>query len=287
MKLSIRKRTISQTLSSLIILITVLVGWLYLEYSSYVAQRSFDFSVYLDKSEGTVIQENSTSTNVIVFSSSAKSKPVEIYTSNCPKYSTCTLSITNAYPTYTSELAIEASDSTPAGTYPINVFAASSGMRKATTYYLTVKPIGCTCIDWINEGCGGRCGSQMYLARMCKPRNCDIEFRCAYNFSCIEDFYLESIPNYSEALYQKASFVIRITSVHDFSDFVYLSTSSCPRGSSCSYSPNPVRASPGGVATSLLNVRTALGAVIGEFTITTLGINNGTIRSTNSTIKID
>ncbi len=287
MKLAIKRRTVLQAVSVSIIFITVIVGWLYLEYSSFIFQSSFDFNVYLDKTEDTTIQESSTSSNVIVFSNSLKSRPVEAYIANCPKYSVCTLSITNAHPTYTSELSIEVSGSTPAGTYPINIFAVSSGIKKATTYYLTVSPRGCNCSEWTNQGCGGSCESKMYLARTCKPRGCDTEFRCAYNFSCIEDFYLESVPTYSQALYQKASFVIRITSVNNFSDLIYLSTNNCPRGSSCSYSFNPVKVPEGGVATSLLKVSTALNAIIGEFTITTLGIGNKTVRSTNSTIKID
>lgn len=276
-----------ETISILIILSVFAFGWLYLEFMFYTVQKTFDFNIYLEKNEGTASQEKSISSTIIVFSNfKEKSKPVEIYVSNCPKYATCSLSINNANPTFTSELTITPSELTPTGTYPINIFATGGGINKATTYYLTVKTKECICTAWINQGCGGRCDAQMYMVRKCEPKSCDIESRCAYNYSCVKDFSIESIPSYSQVSNQKASFIIKITSINDFSGLVYLSISNCPIGSICSYSLSPVNVPLNGSATSLLNIKTALVAVTGNFTITTTGISNNTIHSTNSTIAI-
>jgi hypothetical protein len=178
------------------------------------------------------------------------------------------------------------SELTPTGTYPISIFATSPGIKKTSTYYLTVKPKECVCTEWISQGCGGRCTSQMYMVRKCEPKGCDIESRCAYNESCIKDFSIESIPSYKQVVGQKASFIINIDSINKFSGLVYLSVSNCPIGSVCSYSISPVNVPSEGVATSLLTIQTALDTVIGNFTITTTGISNNTIHSTNSTITI-
>ncbi len=252
----------------------------------YIFPQPFDFNIYIEPKEGTISQEKSITSTVIVFSDSEDSREVEIYISNCPKHTACFLSVNNATPTYTSELTIIPSESTPEGTYPINIFASSFGIKKTSTYYLTVKPKECLCTRWINKGCGGPCTSQMYMVRTCEPSNCDIESRCAYNSSCIKDFSIESIPNYTKVVAQKASFVINVSSINRFSGLVHLSLSGCPIGSICSYSISPVNVPSEGFATSVLNIQIAMATLIGDFTITTTGISNTTIHSTNSTITI-
>lgn len=286
MKIAIKRKKFFEIIALLIILIIFAFGWLYLEVIFHVIQKPFDFQIYFEKNEGTVAQEKSITSTVIVFSDFNKPEPVEIYVSNCPKYSTCTLSINNANPTYTSGLTITPSELTAEGTYPINVFAVGGGINKAATFYLTVTPKECICTPWISEGCGGKCDYQMYVVRSCEPRGCDIESRCAYNASCIKDFSIQSTPSYSAVVSQKASFVIRVTSINDFLGFVFLTASNCPPGAVCSYSLSPVNVPLNGSATSLLKIQTALGVSLGDFTITTTGISNNTIHSTNSSITI-
>ncbi len=282
-----KKKTFLQIISLLIIFTVFFIGWFYLDFVFYIFQRPFDFNIYLEPNEGEISQEKTIKSVVIVFSQfKEKSKPVELYISNCPKYAECSLSITSAKPTYTSELKITPSELTPIGTYPINIFATSSGIKKAKTYYLTVKSKECICTEWINQGCGGPCTSQMLVTRKCEPKGCDIESRCAYNHSCIKDFSIKSIPSYKKVVNQEASFIINVSSINKFSGLVYLTASNCPIGSICSYSISPVNVPSEGFATSLLTIKTALGTVIGNFTITTTGISNNTIHSTNSTITI-
>ncbi|NIO44296.1 MAG: hypothetical protein GTN36_01955 [Candidatus Aenigmarchaeota archaeon] len=282
-----KKKIFLQIISSLIIFLIIFAGWFYLEFIFRVSQVPFDFNIYIEPNEGIVTQEKTITSSVIVFSDSEDSEEVEIYVSNCPKNTKCFLSIDNATPTYTSELIITPSKSTPPGTYPINIFAVGVGIRKNSIYYLTVEPFECVCTNWINKGCGGPCTSQMYMTRSCEPKDCDAESRCAYNSSCIKDFSIESIPTYSEVTNQEASFVINISSNNKFSGLVYLFDSGCPIGSICSYSINPVNIPSEGFATSLLSIQTALSTVIGNFTIKTTGISNTITQSTDSTITID
>ena len=288
MKIVIKKKKMFlEIISLLIILIVFTYGWLYLEVIFHVVQKPFDFEIYLEPKEGNVSQEDSINSTVIVFSDFNKYSPVEIYISNCPQYSTCTLSISNANPTYTSTLTIAASSLTPTGTYPINIFASGGGINKAATYFINVITKGCICEPWISQGCGGKCGSQMYVTRNCEPKGCDIESRCAYNYSCIKDFTLESIPTYSIVAEQKAFFTIKITPVNGFSGFVYLSTTSCPPGAACFYSLSPVYVPSNISVNPSLTVRTALGKALGEFTITTTAFSDKIIHTTNSTVKIN
>jgi len=286
MKIAIKRKKFFEIISLLFILIVFTYGWLYLEVVFNVVQKPFDFQIYFEKSEGTVAQEKSITSKVIIFSDFNKSKSVEIYVSNCPQYSTCTLSISNANPTYTSDLTITSSELTTEGTYPINVFAVGGGINKAATFYLTVKPKECICTPWISEGCGGKCDYQMYVVRSCQPKGCEAESRCAYNSSCIKDFSMQSMPSYGRPVNQKAYYTIKITSINDFSDLVYLTASNCPPGAVCSYSLSPVRVPIGGSATSTLTIIASLGSAIGDFTVTTTGFSNKTFHSTNSTITI-
>jgi len=286
MKIAIKKKNFFEITALLIILLVFAFGWLYLEVVFNVIQKPFDFDIYFEKNEGTVIKEKSITSTIIVFSDFKKPQPVEIYVSNCPKYSTCTLSINNANPTYTSDLTITPSELTPEGTYPINVFATGGGINKAATLYLTIKPKECICTPWISEGCGVRCNSEMYIVRSCEPKGCDLESRCAYNSSCIKGFSIQSTPSYSRIANQKAFFIINITSINGFSDFVYLTASNCPPGAVCSYSPSPVYVPIGRSAVSTLTIIASLGSAIGDFTVTTTGFSNKTFHSTNSSITI-
>lgn len=286
MKLAIKRKKFFEIVALLIVLLVFAFGWLYLEVIFNVVQKPFDFQIYFEKNEGIVAQEKSITSTIIVFSDFNKSEPVDMYVSNCPKYSTCVLSISNADPTYTSELTITPSELTPEGTYPINIFASGGGINKAAIFYLTIKPKECICTPWISEGCGGKCGSEMYIVRKCEPSRCDAESRCAYNSSCIKDFSIESIPTYSRPVNQKAYYIINITSINGFSGFVFLTASNCPPGAVCLYSSSPAYVPVGGSATSQLTIIASLGSAIGDFTVTTTGFSNKTFHSTNSTITI-
>jgi len=286
MKLAIKKKKFFEIIALLIILLVFAFGWLYLEVVLNIIQKPFDFDIYFENSEGTVTQEKSITSTVIIFSNFGKPQPVEIYVSNCPKYSTCVLSTSNANPTYTSDLTITPSELTPEGIYPINVFATGGGINKAATFYLTIKTKECICTSWVSEGCGGKCDYQMYVVRSCEPKGCDLESRCAYNSSCIKGFSIQSTPSYSRIANQKAFFIINITSINGFSDFVYLTASNCPLGAVCSYSSSPVYVPIGGSAVSTLTIIASLGSAIGDFTVTTTGFSNKTFHSTNSSITI-
>ena len=287
MKVILRKRILLKLLVLSFMIMIFAIGWLFLDYQYYSEMSMFDVDVYMNPAEASLVQGESIEAAVIVFNNESNRKPVVLYVSNCPRYSVCSLSLDSAIPTFTTTLMVETSEDTPPGTYPISVFVVGGLTKEATTYYLTVKPIECVCSDWVNRGCGGSCGSMMYLSRVCDPRSCDAESRCAYNASCIKDFLLESQPQYQKAYGQKATFNIKITSINNFSDFVYLSTDSCPFGAVCKYSLNPVLVPEGGFAISELAVSTSLGAAFGEFNITTTGINNETINQVNSTISIN
>ena len=217
-----KKKRFLQVISLLIIFLIFFAGWFFLEFLLQVIQKPFDFSIHLDSDEGEVNQEKSITTTVIVFSDLEKTKPVELNISNCPKNATCSLSIKNANPTYTSQLTITPTELTPMGVYTINVFAVGSGIEKTITYYLTVKSKYCACTEWVNRGCGGSCTSQMYMTRKCEPQYCDVETRCAFNQTCIKDFSMESIPTYKKVFEQKATFAINISSLNNFTGLVSL-----------------------------------------------------------------
>jgi hypothetical protein len=287
MKLILKKRLLMQSLALLLAFMVFSIGWLYLDYAFLSRQRSFSFDIYMEPNQYDIYQGETVNSTVIVFSNTQDYKPIELYVSNCPKFSVCYVSESNAMPTFTTDLIVLTSDLTPEGTYPINVVGAGSGAKKSVTFYLNVKKRGCECSDWIDEGCGGMCGNDMYLARVCSPRRCDTEFRCAYNSSCYKDFSMESVPQEINVQNQRAQFKIKLASLNGFSGFVYLSLSGCPGGSACSYSTNPVFVPENATATSYLNVNTALGGSIGHFNMTTTGIFNKTAHATVSEILIN
>jgi hypothetical protein len=287
MKLILKKRLLMQSLALLLAAMVFSIGWIYLDYAFLSRQRSFDFDIYVEPIQDGVYQGESVNSTVIVFSNTQDYKPVEIYVSNCPLYSVCYVSVSNAMPTFTTDLIVSTSDLTPAGTYPVNVIGAGSRSKRSATFYLDVKERVCECSDWVNNGCGGMCGDDMYLARTCNPRKCDTEFRCAYNSSCYKDFSIESTPRFLRASDQKAQYTISLTSVNNFSGIVYLSSEGCPGGSVCSYYTNNVFVPEGKTVTTYLNVRTALGGSIGYFNLTTTGSFNNTAHSTISEILID
>ena len=287
MKLILKKRLLMQLLALLLAAMVFSIGWVYLDYAFLSRQRSFDFDIYVEPVQNGIYQGDSINSTVIVFSNARDYKPVELYVSNCPLYSVCYVSESNAMPTFTTDLIVSTSNLTPAGTYPVNVVGAGSGSKRSATFYLDVKERTCECSEWMNEGCGGMCGSDMYLARTCNPRRCDSEFRCAYNSSCYKDFSIESSPLFLRAIDQKAQYTISLASINNFSGFVYISSEGCPGGSVCSYSANPVFVPEGKTVISYLNVRTALGGSIGYFNITTTGSFNKTAHSAVSEILIN
>lgn len=286
MKLILRKRMLTRLLVASFAFLIFLLGWFYLDYYFNSMESSFDFELYLDPTGIRSPIGKTSLSDAIVFSGTDGRLPVELYLSNCPAYAECSLSVSNFYPTFTSQIFITPSESTPTGTYAVNVFAAGAGKRRTATLYVNVTEKDCKCSDWINIGCGLGCGSDMYLKRGCLPPDCDIETRCAYNASCGKDFTLESVPYHSGTYEMKAYYVINVTSFNKFSDYVYFSTDSCPLGAVCRYSASPVFVPADGFATTELQVIAPQGQISGSFVITTIGVAEGLVRSANSSLTI-
>lgn len=286
MKLVLKKRLLLRLLAIVFLAMVFAIGWLYLDYYFNSMRSSFDFDLYLDSPTIDAVIGKVAASNAIVFSGIDNRVPVEVYVSNCPMHATCGLSKRSSYPTYITEISIAPSDLTPEGLYPVGIYAVGAGIRRTATLYVNVSKEGCLCTDWLNNGCGLGCGSDMYLTRECEPSGCDIESRCAYNSSCGKDFSMTSVPVSAITNNLRASFVINITSLNRFSDYVYFSTSSCPYGAVCKYSTSPVFVPSGGFATTELQVTASQGAVVGKFNIVTTGIAGDVIHLVNSSLTI-
>ena len=66
------------------------------------------------------------------------SGPVNLSVINCPPSSSCNIDPNNGSPTFSSNLTVSTSPSTPVGSYDINITASNGGKERSTIYTLTV-----------------------------------------------------------------------------------------------------------------------------------------------------
>jgi hypothetical protein len=166
---------------------------------------SFDFSVSLNPTSGSVVQGSGTTSTVTVGLVSGTSQTVTLTTTiNSPATGlTATVNPTSGTPTYTSTLTISTSASTPTGSYTITVTGTSGSLSHSAAYSLTVTA----------PGTGG-------------------------------DFSISASPSsLSMARTSSTSTTVTITSLNGFSGTVSLSTGSLPVGVSASFNPASVAGS--------------------------------------------
>ena len=105
---------------------------------------SFDFSVSLNPTSGSVVQGSGTTSTVTVSLVSGTSQSVSLSTSVNPAATglTATVNPTSGTPTYTSTLTISTTTSTPTGSYTITVTGTNGTLSHSATYSLTVTAPG-------------------------------------------------------------------------------------------------------------------------------------------------
>src|SRR5438132_7070259 len=112
--------------------------------ASFSSGGTFDFSVSLNPSSGSVVQGSGTTSTVTVGLVSGTSQTVSITTSISLTASglTATVNPTSGTPTYTSTLTISTTTGTPANSYTITVTGTSGSLTHSATYSLTVTAPG-------------------------------------------------------------------------------------------------------------------------------------------------
>jgi hypothetical protein len=111
---------------------------------AFSTSTSFDFSVSLNPTSGSVVQGSGTTSTVTVSLVSGTSTTVSLSTSISPTATglTATVNPTSGTPTYTSTLTISTTTSTPANSYTITVTGTSGTLSHSATYSLTVTAPG-------------------------------------------------------------------------------------------------------------------------------------------------
>jgi hypothetical protein len=176
---------------------------------SFGGSTSFDYSVSLNPTSGSVVQGSGTTSTVTVSLVSGTTQTVSLSASISPTATglTATVNPTSGSPTYTSTLTISTTPSTPAATYSITVTGASGSLSRSATYSLTVT----------TAGTGG-------------------------------DFSISASPSsLTMTRSGSASTTITITSLSGFSGTVSLSTGALPSGVTASF--NPASVTGGGTST--------------------------------------
>src|SRR3989441_4962783 len=172
---------------------------------SFGASATFDYSVSLNPTSGSVVQGSGTTSTVTVSLVSGTTQTVSLSTSISPSATglTATVNPTSGNPTYTSTLTISTTTSTAAGSYTITVTGTSGSLSHSATYSLTVTA----------PGTGG-------------------------------DFNISASPS-SLTLVRTSSTstTITITALSGFSGTVSLSTGALPSGVTASFSPASVTGS--------------------------------------------
>jgi hypothetical protein len=168
--------------------------------ASFGGAATFDFSVSLNPTSGSVVQGSGTTSTVTVSLVSGTSQTVSLSTST-PSVTglTATVNPTSGTPTYTSTLSISTTTSTPAGSYTITVTGTSGALTHSATYSLTVTA----------------------------PASPDFSISA-------------SPSSLSMSKSGSTSTTVTITSLNGFSGTVTLSTSALPTGVSASFNPASV-----------------------------------------------
>jgi photosystem II stability/assembly factor-like uncharacterized protein len=97
----------------------------------------FDFTLSNGGSRS-VIKGNSVANQINVTMAGPSTSKVSLSCSGLPSKSTCTFSLAQGYPTYTSTMTIITSTSTPLGSYTITVTGSGGGKTRNTEFTLTV-----------------------------------------------------------------------------------------------------------------------------------------------------
>src|SRR3989442_1734520 len=172
---------------------------------SFSASGTFDYSVSLNPTSGSVVQGSGTTSTVTVSLVSGTTQTVSLSTSISPSATglTATVNPTSGNPTYTSTLTISTTTSTLTGSYSITVTGTSGSLSHSAIYSLTVTA----------PGTGG-------------------------------DFSISASPS-SVTLIRTSSTstTITITALNGFSGTVSLSTGALPSGVTASFSPASVTGS--------------------------------------------
>src|SRR2546427_3266047 len=172
--------------------------------ASFSSGGTFDFSVSLNPSSGSVVQGSGTTSTVTVGLVSGTSQTVSLTTSISPTASglTATVNPTSGTPTYTSTLTISTTASTPIGSYTITVTGMSGALSHSAAYSLTVNAPG------------------------------------------TGDFRISASPSSLTLVRTSStSTTVTITSLNGFSGTVSLSTGPLPAGVSASFNPASVAGS--------------------------------------------
>jgi hypothetical protein len=107
-------------------------------YQLTVGAPSFDFSVSVNPTSGSVNQGDSALTMVNVVLTAGSSQPVTLSASGLPSGASSSFSVSTCSPPCTPTLTINTSPFTPTGTFSINICGVGGGLTRCAPYQLTV-----------------------------------------------------------------------------------------------------------------------------------------------------
>ncbi|TAL54655.1 MAG: PKD domain-containing protein, partial [Nanoarchaeota archaeon] len=97
-----------------------------------------DFAVNASPSADSVAQARNKSTDTTVFLISGVSIPVDLSLVGCPPNAACSFDTSSGSPTFTVNLTVSTTNTTPAGIYSINLTGTGNGKKRNATYTLNV-----------------------------------------------------------------------------------------------------------------------------------------------------
>lgn len=99
---------------------------------------SFDFSVWVDPTAGTVVAGNSTSATVTAVLISGSTRGVQFSCEGLPLGAACTFVPPVCGPTCSASMSLSTSAGTPAGNYTVTIAGSQGSITRATEYSLSV-----------------------------------------------------------------------------------------------------------------------------------------------------
>ena len=210
------------------------------------APGSFDYTVGVTPTSGSVVQGGSTSATATIGLVNGTSQPVTLSTSISPSATglTARANPTSGIPTFTSALTISTTAATPTGSYTITVTGNSGNLSRSATYSLKVLP---------------------------PPP---------------PDFSISAAPSsLSMSKSGSASATITIASLNGFSGTVSL-TANPPSGVSATFNPVSVTVTSGGSGTSMLTFTGNGKGAAGTYTITVTATSGSITHTTGISLTL-
>jgi hypothetical protein len=212
------------------------------------APPTFDYSVSVNPTSGSVVRGNSITSTVTVTLVSGTAQSVALTASVSPTATGLTVGVnpTSGTPSYTSTLTVATTTGTPTGSYTVTVTGTSGALSHAATYALTVTT------------------------------------------TASPDFSISASPTTVTIIQGgSGTSTITLTSLNGFSGTITLSRTAPPTGTTATFNPAIVTLVSGGTGTSTITFSTSGTATTGTFVITITGTSGALTHTTTITLIVN